>query len=77
MLKSICSYANDTELHCCGEILQNVQNNFQSDLQGWLQANKLQLNVSKSVIMLLGSWQKFPNHSVALFINGIEIPADI
>ena len=55
---SINMYADDTELHCSGDKLQNVQNDLQSDLfqvQGWLQANRLQLNVTKSVIMLLGS----------------------
>ena len=55
-------YADDTVLHCCGEDLWNVQNDLQFDLcrvQDWLQANRLQLNVSKSVIMLIGSWQKF------------------
>ena len=34
-------YADDTMLHCCGEDLQCVQNDLQSDLyqvQGWLQA---------------------------------------
>ena len=57
-------YAHDTELHCCGEDLQSVQNDLQSDLyriQDWLQANRLQLNISKSMIMLIGSWQKLRN----------------
>jgi len=54
-------YADDTELHCCGNSLQTVESNRQSDLDRihcWLQANRLQLNISKSIIMLLGSWQK-------------------
>ena len=54
-------YADDTELHCCGDDLQTVQSNLQSDfyqVQDWLQANRLQLNILKSVIMLIGSWQK-------------------
>ena len=41
-------YADDTELHCCGEDLRNIQCDLQLDLckvQDWLQ-----LNVSKSVI---------------------------
>ena len=52
-------YANDIELHCCGVDLQNVQNDHQSALcqvQDWQQADRLQFNVSKSVIMLIGSW---------------------
>jgi len=42
-------YADDTELHCCGEDLRQVECNFQSDLnriQRWLQVNRLQLNIS-------------------------------
>ena len=56
-------YADDTELHCCGEDLR-VQNDLQSDLyrvQNWLQANRLQLNVFLSVIMLIVSWKKLRN----------------
>ena len=69
---SINMYADDTELHCSVDKLQNVQNDLQSDLfrvQGWLQANRLQLNVTKSVIMLLGSWQKLRNCE-SLLLNG-------
>ena len=66
-------YVDDTELHCYGEDLQSVQNDFQPDLhrvQDWLQANRLQLNVSKSMIKLTGSWQKLRNRSVSVSING-------
>ena len=66
-------YADDTELHCRCEDLQNVQCDLQLDLcrvQDWLQANRLQLNVSKSVIMLIGSWQKLQNRSVSVSFNG-------
>ena len=65
-------YADDTKLHCCGEDLQCVQNDLRSDfyrVQDWLQANRLQLNISKSMLMLIGSWQKLWNHSVSVFIN--------
>ena len=65
-------YADDTELHFCDEDLQNVQNDLQFDfcrVQDWLRANRLQLNVSKSVIMLIGSWQKLQNQSVSVSIN--------
>jgi len=69
-------YADDTKLHCCGEDIQQVESNLQSDfnrIQHWLQLNWLQLNISKSVIMLIaniGSWQKLWNCTVSLFING-------
>jgi len=55
-------YADDTELFCCGEDLQWVEGNLQSDLnriQHWLKLNWLQLNISKSVIMLIGTWQNY------------------
>ena len=57
----ICMLMTQGELRCSGDDLQSVQDDFQSDInqiQTWLQANRLQLNVSKSVIMMLGSWQK-------------------
>jgi len=63
-------YTDETELHCCGQNLQHVLDNLQSDLncmQQWLQANQLQLNIAKSVIIFIGSWQKLRNWT---FING-------
>ena len=59
-------YVDGTELHCSGDKIQNVQNDLLFRVQGWLQANSLQLNVTKSVIMLLGSWQKLRNCCVSL-----------
>ena len=53
--------------------IYSVQDDLQSDLyriQDWLQANRLQLNVSKSAIMLIGSWQKLWGRSVTVSING-------
>jgi len=46
--------ADDTQLHHCGKDLGCVQDEFQLDIdriQGWLQANRLQLNVFKSVLI--------------------------
>ena len=65
---SVNMYADDTELHCSGDKIQHVQNDLQSGLfrvQGWLQANR-QLNVTKSVIIVLGSWQKLRNCCASL-----------
>ena len=65
--------ADDTEPHCSGADLQLVQDDFQSDInqiQTWLQANRLQLNVSKSVITMLGSWQKLRHSCVVIYLNG-------
>ena len=67
-------YADDTKFHCCGGDLLIVQNDLQSDLcrvWNWLKATDCNLiNVSKSVIMLIGSWQKSRNQSVSFSING-------
>ena len=48
-------------LHCCGTDLAVVQEQFQQDVdrvQGWMQSNRLQLNMAKSALMLIGSRQK-------------------
>ena len=66
-------FADDIELQCCGEDLQNVQNDLHFNLcrvQDWLQTNRLLLNVSQLVIMLIGSWQKLWNRSMSVSING-------
>ena len=66
-------YADDTQLHCCGRDLSLVQKDFQGDIdhvQVWLQANRLQLNISKSVLMLIGSRQKLQSHKVSISIGG-------
>ena len=65
-------YANDTELHCCGRNLSSVQHDFQCDLdaiQVLLYFNRLQLNLSKSVVMLIGTRQKINHHDVSLLIS--------
>ena len=66
-------YADDTELHCCGGNLSSVQHDFQCDLdaiQVLLCFNRLQLNVSKSVVMLIGTRQKINHHDVSVDLNG-------
>ena len=58
---------------CSGDDLQSVQDDLQSDInqiQTWLQANRLQLNVSKSAIMMLGSWKKLRDRCVSIYLNG-------
>ena len=69
-------YADDTQLHCCGRDLSLVQKDFQGDIdqvQVWLQANRLQLNISKSVLMLIGSRQKLQSHKVSISIGGKDL----
>ena len=54
-------YADDTKVHLSGHDLLSVQHDFQCDLDAihaWLCAIKLQLNVTKSTVMLNGTRQK-------------------
>ena len=73
-------YADDTELYLCGHDLLSVQHAFQCDLdavQAWLCVNRLQLNVSKSVVMLIGTRHKITHHNVTVHIGGqafTEVP---
>ena len=66
-------YADDTELHLCGHDLISVQRDIQCDLDAiwaWLCVNRLQLSVSKSVVMLIGTRQKINHHNVTVRISG-------
>ena len=70
-------YADDTLLHCCGTDLVVVQEQFQQDVdrvQGWMQSNRLQLNVAKSALMLIDSHQKLKDHNVSILIGGRPLP---
>ena len=64
--------ADGTQLYCCGADLNVVQEQFQHDVEGWMQSNRLQLSVSKSALMLIGSRQKLKGHSVSISIGGKE-----
>ena len=73
-------YADDTLLHCCGTDLVVVQEQFQQDVdrvQGWMQSNRLQLNVAKSALMLIGSHQKLKDHNASILIGGRPLPCMI
>ena len=66
-------FADDTELHLSGHDLSSVQQDFQCDLdaiQAWLCVNRLQLNVSKSVVMLIGTRQRMNHRNVSVHISG-------
>ena len=67
-------------LHCCGTDLVVVQEQFQQDVdrvQVWMQSNRLQLNVAKSALMLIGSRQKLKDHNVSILIGGMPLPCVI
>ena len=66
-------FADDTELHLSGRDLSSVQQDFQCDLdaiQAWLCVNRLQLNVSKSVVILIGTRQRTNHRNVSVHISG-------
>ena len=57
----------------CGHDLLSVQHVVQSDvdaIQAWLCVNRLQLNVSKSAVMLISSRQKINHRNVTIHISG-------
>ena len=55
-----------------------MQAQFQQDaerVQGWMQSNRLYLNVAKSALMLIGSRQmNLKDHSVSISIGGRPLP---
>ena len=58
-------YADDTELHLSGHDLLSVQHGFQCNLdaiQAWLCVNRLQLDASKLVVMLIDTRKKISHH---------------
>ena len=73
-------YADDTEPHLIRLDLFSVQHGFQCDLntiQAWLCVSRLQFNVSKSVVMLIGTRQKINHCNVTTRISGqilIRVP---
>ena len=63
-------YADDTTLYVYGKSLRFLRQKMQSDLnslQGWLCANMLKLNVSKTKVLLFNRENLFPN--IALCID--------
>ena len=70
-------YADYTLLHCCVIDLVVVWEQFHQDVdkvQGWMQSNRLQLNVAKSALTLIGSHQKLKDHRVSILIVGRLLP---
>ena len=71
-------FADDTDLHLCGHDLLSVQHAFQCDLdavQAWLCVNRLQLNVSKSAVMLIDTRQRITHRNVTVHIGGQALTA--
>ena len=70
-------YADDSELHCSGNSVEEVESKSQKDLNRielWLAANLLKVNVVKSACMLVGSKRKTNNKSFNVSLYGDLIP---
>ena len=69
-------YADDTKLHLNGHDLLSVQHGFQCNLdaiQAWLCVNRLQLDASKLVVMLIDTRKKISHGNVTVHISGQAI----
>ena len=70
-------YADDSELHCCGNSVDELEEYARNDLHNielWLAANRLKVNVIKSACMLIGSNQKYGNKTFKVQLCGKQIP---
>lgn len=70
-------YADDSELHCSGRSIDEIEKYANSDLRKiemWLAANHLKVNVSKSACMLIGSKRKYGDKTFKVSLCGEQIP---
>ena len=64
-------FADDTEIHFSHSDLLTVERTLQADIQNvsfWLVANKLKLNIVKSLCKLIGSRQRISGKSLNLIV---------
>ena len=73
-------YADDTSISIAASSLpepESVLNTELANLHEWLNVNKLSLNIAKTELMLIGSWQRLASttigHSLTVQIEGHEI----
>ena len=69
-------YADDTEIHFSSTSLNSLNSQLQDDLNEisiWMSSNRLSINTSKTVSMIIGPYQKVRNHSLELSLNGAKI----
>ena len=62
-------YADDTELHYCHSQLQRVEQVLQNEVERVSEVNRLKLNVTKSVCMLIGSCQRVAGKELCLSLH--------
>ena len=70
-------YADDTHLTYSNGNIHSIQSSLNEDLlniNGWLTANKLTLNMTKTEFMLIGSRQKLNNLPSLPFLNINNVP---
>ena len=66
-------FADDTCLLCSEPSLKSIEKHLNIDLRRlfkWLCANKISLNVSKTIVLLFRDPHKIINHNFSLFLNG-------
>lgn len=71
-------YADDTHLTCASSSVDNIQFYLNQDLenvQNWLRANKLTLNMTKTECMLIGARQRLSDltDSPTIAIDNVQI----
>jgi len=75
-LSDINMYADDTEIHFSNNDLSVVEKALQTDVDNvsvWLVVNRLKLNVSKSLCMLIGSRQRVSGLSLTITLDGATL----
>ena len=76
---NVIMYADDTTLYVVGSSYNELQITLQHELNvlgNWIRTNKLQLNVDKTKLMIIGSKQKLNSchdNDISITYNGIEI----
>ncbi len=69
-------FADDTELHSSSPNLETIQDNIQKDMnsiQTWLHQNSLVLNVKKTKVILIGTWQRLQKQSINISIGNTKL----
>ena len=66
-------FADDTCLLCSEPSLKSIEKHLNIDLRRlfkWLCANKISLNVSKTIVLLFRDPHRIVDHNISLFLNG-------
>ncbi len=69
-------FADDTSLYYSSDNLAVIQQKIQQDMDcidEWLKENQLVLNVKKSKVMLIGTWQRLKNHRIIVKVGDDEL----